>query len=177
MVSTRFTQCQTVIRNNLRKSSNNDVVRIYYDTNWDTNLQYNQFKSTKEVITHNQKNKEDRITTVFTTQSFLIKSMWEHGMKWAAEIWSNSISKLPKNIYNFFIRYANTSLPNASNMHKWDKTASSLCLHCNKNQILGPVVAGCERYLREKRHASILLNLCRILESTKSIDIYIYIYI
>ena len=81
MVSTRFTQCQTAIRNNLRKSSNNDVVRIYYDTNWDTNLQYNQFKSTKEVITHNQKNKEDRITTVFTTQSFLIKSMWEHGMK------------------------------------------------------------------------------------------------
>ena len=58
-------------------------------------------------------------------------------------------------------------------MHKWGKTASSLCLHCNKNQILGPVVVGCEIYLREKRHASILLNLGRILESTKSIDIYI----
>ena len=28
MVSTRFTQCQTVIRNNLRKSSNNDAVRF-----------------------------------------------------------------------------------------------------------------------------------------------------
>ena len=81
MVSTRFTQCQTVIRNKLRKSSNSDVVRIYYDTNWDTNLQYNQFKSTKEVITQYQKNKEDRITTVFTTQSFLIKSIWEHRMK------------------------------------------------------------------------------------------------
>ena len=33
MVSTRFTQYQTVIRNNPRKSSNNDVVRVYYDTN------------------------------------------------------------------------------------------------------------------------------------------------
>ena len=51
MVLTRFTQCQTAIRNNLRKPSNNDIVRIYYDTNCDTNLQYNQFKSTKEVIT------------------------------------------------------------------------------------------------------------------------------
>ena len=51
MVSTRFIQCQTVIRNNQRKSSNNDVVRIYYDTNCDTNLQYDQFKFTKEVIT------------------------------------------------------------------------------------------------------------------------------
>ena len=55
MVSTRFTQCQTVIRNNLPKSSNNDVVRTYYDTNCDTNLQYDQFKSTKKVITQYQK--------------------------------------------------------------------------------------------------------------------------
>ena len=50
MLSTRFTQCQTLILNFLRKYSNNDVVRIYYDTNCDTNLQYDQFKSTKEVI-------------------------------------------------------------------------------------------------------------------------------
>ena len=41
------TKCQTVIRNNLRKSSNNDMVTIYYDTNCDTIFQYDQFKSTK----------------------------------------------------------------------------------------------------------------------------------
>ena len=71
----------------VRKSSNNDVVRIYYDTNSDTNLQYNQFKSTKEAITQYRKNKENRITTVLTTQSLVIKSIWEHGMKSAVEIW------------------------------------------------------------------------------------------
>ena len=81
MVSTRFTQCQTVIRNNLPKSSNNDVVRTYYDTNCDTNLQYDQFKSTKKVITQYQENKEDRIKTVLTTQSLVTKSIWGHGMK------------------------------------------------------------------------------------------------
>ena len=86
MVSTRFTQRQTAIRNNLRKSSNNDVVRIYYDTNCDTNLQYDQFKSTKEVITQYRKDKEDRIRTVLITQSLVIKSLWERGMKSAAEI-------------------------------------------------------------------------------------------
>ena len=117
MLSTRFTQCQTVIRNNLRKSSNNDVVRIYYDTNCDTNIQFDQFKSTKEVTTQYQKNKEDRITTVLTMQSLVIKSIWEHGVKSAAEIWSKSISKLPKKIYNFSIRYVSNSLANASNMH------------------------------------------------------------
>ena len=81
MVSTRFTQYQTVIRNNLPKSSNNDVVRTYYDTNCDTNLQYDQFKSAKKVITQYQENKEDRIKTVLTTQSLVTKSIWEHGMK------------------------------------------------------------------------------------------------
>ena len=62
-------------------------------------------------------------------------------------------------------------------MHKWGKTTSSLCLHCNKIQTLSHVVAGCETSLKEKRynypHDSILLNLGRILESIKSRDIYI----
>ena len=53
-------------------------------------------------------------------------------MKLAAEISFTSISKLPKNIYNFSIPYDNNSLANESNMHKWCKTASPLCLHCNK---------------------------------------------
>ena len=85
--------------------------------------------------------------------------------------------KAAKKYYKFSIRYVNNSLANVSNLHKWGKTTSSLCLHCNKNQTLGHVVAGCETSLREKRynyrHASILLNLGRILESIKSIDIYI----
>ena len=144
MVSTRFTQCQTVIGNNLRLFSNSDVVRICYDTNYGTNLQYDRFRSTKEIITQYQKNKEDGITTVLTTQSLVIKSKWEHGMKSAAEIWSKSISKLPKNIYNCFIFYVSNSLANASNIQKWGKKTSYLCLHCNKNQTLGHVVAGCE---------------------------------
>ena len=50
-------------------------------------------------------------------------------------------------------------------------------LHCNKNQTLGHMVAWCQTSLREKRynyrHDSILLNIGRILESVKSIDIYI----
>ena len=98
-------------------------------------------------------------------------------MKSADEIWSKSISKFQKNISNFSIRYVNNSLANASNTHKWGKTTSFLCLHCNKNQTLGHVVAGCETSLREKRytyrHDSVPFNLGRIFESVKSIDIYI----
>ena len=73
-------------------------------------------------------------------------------MKSTAEIWSKSISKLPKNIYNFSIPCVNNSLANATNMHKWGKTASPSCLHCNKNQTLAHGVASCETSLREKRY-------------------------
>ena len=72
----------------------------------------------KKLFPNIEKNKEDQITAALTTQSLVIKSIWEHGMKSAAEIWSKSISKLPKNIYNFSIRHVNNSLANASNMHK-----------------------------------------------------------
>ena len=93
-------------------------------------------------------------------------------MKSAAKIWSKSISKLLKNIYNFSICYVNNSPADVTNMHKWDKTAY---LHCNKNQTLGHVVAECETSWREKRynyrHDSLLLKLGRMLESIKSIDI------
>ena len=91
MVSTRFTQCQTLILNFLRKSSNNDVVRIYYDTNCDTNLKYHQIKFLKEDFTQYGKNKEDQIKTVLSTQSLEIKSQWKHGMKSAVDIWSKLI--------------------------------------------------------------------------------------
>ena len=73
----------------------------------------------------------------------------------------------------------NNSLANATNMHKWGKTISPLCLHCNKNQTFGHMAAGCETSLEERRynycHYAILLNLVRILEFINFIDIYINI--
>ena len=98
-------------------------------------------------------------------------------MESAAKIWSKSISKLPKNIYNFSICYVNNSLANGTNIHRRGKTASHIYLYCNKNQTLNHVDAGCKTSLREKRcnyrHDSILLKLGRILESVESMDIYI----
>ena len=55
MVSTRLTQCQSVNRSNLKKSPNNDEVKIYNDANCNTNLQYDQFKYTKEVYSISKK--------------------------------------------------------------------------------------------------------------------------
>ena len=65
-------------------------------------------------------------------------------MKSADEIWSKSISKLQKNIYNFSIRYVNNSLANASNTHKWGKTTSETTVVSNNKLYLLELTAGYE---------------------------------
>ena len=62
MLSSRFTLCQTVICNNLRKSWNNEVVRIYYDTNCDTTF-YNSINSNllKKLLLKIIKKKQRRL--------------------------------------------------------------------------------------------------------------------
>ena len=84
MVSTRLTQCQSVIRNNLQKSSMANLKFIMIQT---VTLTYNTINSNiPKKYTQYRKKKEDRITNVLTTQSLVIKSIWEHGMESAAEI-------------------------------------------------------------------------------------------
>ena len=61
--------------------------------------------------------------------------------------------------------------------NKWAKIAPLFSLHCNKNQTLDHVVAGCDSSLREKcfnyPYDSILLNLRKIFKSLKTLDLYI----
>ena len=151
-MSTRFTQCQTVIRNNLQKSSNNHLVRIYYDTNCDSNLRYDLFKSHLKryyPISKKQRKLNNNCLNNAKPRNKINMGAWNEISSW------NLVPinfKAAKKYYKFSIRYVNNSLANASNLHKWGKTTSSLCLHCNKNQTLGHVVAGCETSLREKRY-------------------------
>ena len=169
LISTHFAQCQNTLRNTLKHSPNIDVRKIYDDTHTNKNLQYDKFKSTKEVIKNIREGKENLINKVLTTQGLVVKSIWEESMKSSATIWSKSIVKLQKNIYNFCIRYLNNSLANTTNLHKWGKIPSPMCLHCNNPQTLGHVVTGCVMALNEKRynyrHDSILLNIIRSIES------------
>ena len=71
-------------------------------------------------------------------------------MKSVCGICSKSILKLPKNFYNFSIRFINNPLVNSTNMCKCGKTSSLLCLHRKKREILGNVVDSCEKSLKKK---------------------------
>ena len=71
-------------------------------------------------------------------------------------IWSSAQSHLPKNIYNFTIRYINNSLPTVANMTRLSQSPD--CSFCLNPESLLHIVAGCQHYLDRFtwRHDSIL---------------------
>ena len=175
-VSSRFIQCQSTIRNCLKNSGNSDIRRIYKETSKDVNLQYDCFTSSKDAIKNIRSAKEKRINEKLTTQALVIKSIWKYTMKSSKNIWQKVLEKLPRNIYSFCVRYTNNNLANGTNMFKWGRSESSICLACKNPQTLGHVVGGCVIHLNEGRynfrHNSVLLNLVNSIKSVDSRTIY-----
>ena len=50
--SNKFVQCQTTIRAALKLSPNESMTHLWKSTNNHTNIQYNQYNSTKDTIRH-----------------------------------------------------------------------------------------------------------------------------
>ena len=48
--SVKFIQCQTVLRNALKTSPNDSINELWKSTNNHTNIQYDSYNSTKEVL-------------------------------------------------------------------------------------------------------------------------------
>ena len=82
-------------------------------------------------------------------------------------MWSIVQSKLPKNIFNFTVRYINNTLPTRKNLNKWGIPPSSDCSFCLNPETLLHVVAGCQQYLERFtwRHDSILNFLAQTFKS------------
>ena len=67
-------------------------------------------------------------------------------------LWSSVHSKLPKNIFNFSLRYINNSLPTRKNLVKWGLSSSADCSFCFCPESLLHVISGCKTYLNEGRY-------------------------
>ena len=91
-------------------------------------------------------------------QRSFFSSISKFSLSQVNKIWSTCQSKLPKNIFNFTIRYINNSLPTRKNLAKWGISTSSECSFCLHPETLLHVVAGCSSYLNRFtwRHDSIL---------------------
>ena len=129
--STRHTQCQVTFRKKLRKSSNHNIREIRKSTR-NNNIQNDQFNSTSEALKHNRSSDVSRIMEKLTTQSLVVKSIWEFAGGRFINQSSNVISHLPRNIFSFTIRYLNNTLANGTKVIKWDITNSSACTFCDQ---------------------------------------------
>ena len=176
LVSSRFLQCKVAYRRCLKLSKNPDVVSIHSSTSYGKNIRPDSYTSAKAVIKDIRKNSENRLLSKLTTQSLVMKSIWDQGLSTYAKYWSSVCENMPRSIYNFAIRYLNNSLSNRSNTHKWGSVPSPNCLHCQTPQTLGHVVGGCKQALKDGkfnwRHDSVLLNFTKAIASIPNVRVY-----
>ena len=117
---------------------------------------------------------EDKLQNQFVCQGSFFSSVSQFSFHQLNKVWSSAQSKLPKNIYNFTIRYINNSLPTRKNLNKWGISSSSECTFCLNTETLLHVVAGCQSYLDRFtwRHNSILNFLAQTLQSASGFHLF-----
>ena len=172
--SVKFIQCQSVLRTALKSSPNESIKDLWKSTNNYTNIQYDGFKSTKEVLKDFRAGHEDKLKNQLSCQGSFFSSVTKFAFSQLNKVWSNAQSKLPKNIYTFTIRYINNSLPTRNNLTKWGISSTSECGFCFNKESLLHVVAGCQPYLDRFtwRHNSILNFLAQTLQSINGYDLF-----
>ena len=67
--SIKFIQCQTVLRNVLKLSPNDSIKELWKSTNSHTNIQYDVYNSTKQVLKEFQSGQEDKLKNHLICQS------------------------------------------------------------------------------------------------------------
>ena len=147
---------------------------MWKSTNNYTNIQYDGFKSTKEVLKDFRSGQEDKLKNQLSYQGSFFSSVTKFAFSQLNKVWSNTQSKLPKNIYTFTIRYIHNSLPTRTNLKKWGISSTSECSFCLNQESLLHVVAGCQSYLDRFtwRHNSIINFLAQTLQSVNGYNLF-----
>ena len=145
--SVKFLQCQTVLRTALKSSSNDAIKSLWRSTGFGMNIQYDTYRNTRQVLKAVRQSHTDKLGSHLTSQGFLITFLLNHSLRTANSLWSSAQSKLPKNIFNFTVRYLNNTLATRKNLKLWNLSQTSDCSFCFQPASLLHVVA----YLSEGR--------------------------
>ena len=134
------------------------------------------YKSTKEVLKDFCSNQEDQLQHHLTSQGFFFSNVIECSLSSLNYIWSEAKSHLPKNIYNFTIRYTNNSLPTRKNMARWELSQSPDCSFCLNPEWLLHLVASCQLHLDRFTwgHDSILNFIAKTLQPVINVHSSLY---
>ena len=173
--SVKFIQCQTVLRQALKLTPNESINELWKSTNTHTNIQYDVYNSTKEVLKDFRSGHEEKLQNQLTCQGSFFSSVTKFSLLKLNKMWSTAQSKLSKNIFNFTIRYINNSLPTGKNLNRWGISSSPGCTFCLSPESLLHVVAGCQFYLDRFtwRHNSILNFVANTLQTVNGATLYV----
>ena len=146
-------------------SINDDIRYLHNITSENSNIQYDLFHTTTLALKKTREDKKLKVESL-QIQSTVITELWKTALPKAKDSWFKVQHRLPRNIFNFTIRYMNNSLACFSNLARWDANASANCKFCRKVQTTKHIVAGCASCLNRYtwRHNSVLLNLVKFLQ-------------
>ena len=149
---------------------------LWKTTATSTNIQYDQYKSTKEVLKCFHLLQETKLKDKLFSQGSFFRNMIQLSLSSLNSLWSSVQSKLPTNIFNFSVKYINNTLPIQVNLHKWGLSSSSDCSFCLVHESLLHVVSGSKVYLQQGRytwrHDSILLFIAKSFQSLQQAKIF-----
>ena len=173
--SVKFIQCQTVLRKALKTSPNEAINELWKATSNSKYIQYDVYISTKQALKDFRSGQEDKLHTQLTCQGSFFTNITKFSLSQLTKIWSACQSNLPKNIFNFTVRYINNSLPTRQNLARWGLSPTSDCSRCLAPETLLHVVAGCQSYLERFswRHDSVLNFLATNLQTVSGSHLYV----
>ena len=136
-----------------------------------------KYKNTKQVLTAIQKDHEDRINLELTSQGFIMSSILKLSNSNTRSLWFTVQQNMPKNIFNFMIKYLNNTLPTRKNLYKWSLSDSTSYLFCLHPETLQHVVSSCKSYLENGRytwrHNSVLLHIANSFSSLQRCRLFV----
>ena len=100
----------------MKNSPNEDVRKFYKESNKGTNVQFDRFNSTREALKSIRNEKEQRIENKLVSQGMLFNFLVSNARPKFIRLWLDVHHSVPKNIFNFAIRFLNNTLANRSNM-------------------------------------------------------------
>ena len=175
--SIKFQQYQTVLRIVLKSSPSDASKSLWRSASFGRNIQYDTYRNTKQVLKVLRQNHTGKLRSNLTSQGFIVTLILNHSLKASNSLWSTAQSKLPRNIFNFTVRYLSNTLATRKNLTLWNLSKTSDCSFCLRPESLLHVVAGCKTYLNEGRftwrHDSLLSVLASSLQCLNHCTCYV----
>ena len=172
----KFIQFQTTIQHALKTSPNPDIKHLWQDSSQNTNVQYDHYKNTKQVLKAVEKQHLGHLEHDLASQGFIISSIIKFSSPNVTSLWSTVQQNMPKNIFSFSLKYLTNTLRTHKNLFKWSIGQSSTCSLCLQSKTLQHIVSSCKSYLDQGRytwrHDAVLNFIANTLPALPSCSIY-----